>query len=378
MAVGDSTNFIGGHLSRKIRVTRKVFLLRFAIATIIVTLPFLASTHLMKALVLHGKNESFSYEDVADPAPGAGDLVVQIKAAALNHRDLWIQKGLYAGLKFPIVLGSDGFGTVLTVGEGVDRALVGSAVIINPGLQWGERPEAQDAKFKILGLPDDGTLAERVKVPASAVVAAPKQLTPEQAAALPLAGLTAFRTLFTRSKLCAGERVLVTGIGGGVALFALQFAVAAGAHVWVTSGSDEKIARAVGLGAGGGANYKKSDWVEALKSLVPAGFDVIIDSAGGPGFSKLVDLAAPGGRIAFFGATLGNPPDVDLRRIFWKQVSLLGSTMGSPAEFSDMVAIVEKHNIVPLADKVFPLEDGNAAFAAMDQAEQFGKIVLVP
>ncbi|OAI42430.1 alcohol dehydrogenase [Verrucomicrobia bacterium SCGC AG-212-E04] len=332
----------------------------------------------MKALVLHGKNEPLLYEDVGDPVPGAGEVVVQIKAAALNHRDLWIKKGLYAGLKFPIVLGSDGFGQVISVGEGVDQSLGGMSVIINPSLNWGDRVEAQDAKFKILGLPDDGTLAERVKVPASAVVAAPKHLTPEQAAALPLAGLTAYRTLFTRCRLRAGERVLVTGVGGGVALIALQFAVAAGAHVSVTSGADDKIARAVGLGAGGGVNYKKSDWVEALKALVPGGFDVIIDSAGGPGFSNLVELASPGGRIAFFGATLGNPPEVDLRRIFWKQISLLGSTMGSPEEFADMVSFVGKHNIVPLADKVFPLMEGNAAFAAMDKAEQFGKIVVVP
>ncbi len=291
---------------------------------------------------------------------------------------LWIQKGLYAGLKFPIVLGSDGYGSVLAVGEGGDAASVGRMVIINPGLNWGDRPEAQGAKFKILGLPDDGTLAERVKVPAANVVAAPKHLTPEQAAALPLAGLTAYRALFSRAKLRAGEHVLVTGVGGGVALFALQFAIAAGAHAWVTSGSDEKISRAVGLGAGGGVNYKSGDWVEALKKVAPSGFDVIIDSAGGAGFPKLIDLAAPGGRIAFYGATLGNPPEIDLRRVFWKQLNILGSTMGSPAEFAAMVAFVEQHKIVPLADKVFALAEGDAAFAAMDRAEQFGKIVLVP
>jgi zinc-binding alcohol dehydrogenase/oxidoreductase len=332
----------------------------------------------MKALVLHGKNESLRYEDVADPAPAAGEVVVQVKAAALNHRDLWIQKGLYAGLKFPIVLGSDGFGSVQAVGEGGDAARVGQAVIICPSINWGDRPAAQDAKFKILGLPDDGTLAERVKVPAANVVAPPKHLTPEQSAALPLAGLTAYRSLFSRAKLQAGDHVLVTGVGGGVALFALQFAVAAGAHVWVTSGSDEKIARAVGLGAAGGINYKSAEWVGGLKKLAPSGFDVIIDSAGGESFPKLIEVAATGGRITFYGATLGNPPEIDLRRVFWKQLNLLGSTMGSPAEFADMVAFVEKHKIIPLADKVFALSDGNAAFAAMDRAEQFGKIVLVP
>src|SRR5262249_3637821 len=161
--------------------------------------------------------------------------------------------------------------------------------------------------------------------------------------------------------------VLVSGVGGGVALFALQFALAAGAHVWVTSGSDDKIARAVKLGAGGGVNYKSADWIDALEKQVPSGFDVIIDSGGGANFPKLFDVAAPGGRIAFYGATQGNPPEIDLRRLFWKQLSLLGSTMGSPAEFAEMVAFVGKHKIVPLADKIFPLADGNAAFAAMDR-----------
>ena len=331
----------------------------------------------MKALVLHGKNEPLRFGDAADPVAGANEVVVQIQAAALNHRDLWIQQGLYAGLKFPIILGSDGFGRVIAAGEGVNSALVGQSVIINPGLQWGDRPEAQDAKFRILGLPEDGTFAERVKVPASAVVSAPKHLSAEAAAALPLAGLTAYRALFSRAAVRAGERVLVSGIGGGVALFALQFAVAAGAHVWVTSGSDDKIARAVSLGAAGGINYKSAEWVAGLKGLAPGGFDVIVDSAGGPGFPKLIEVAAPGGRIVFYGATLGNPPEIDLRRVFWKQVSLMGTTMGSPMEFAAMVSFVEKNLIVPLADKIFPLADGNAAFAAMDKSEQFGKIVLV-
>ncbi len=332
----------------------------------------------MKALVLHGKNERFKLEDVPDPVACSGEVVVQIKAAALNHRDLWIQKGLYAGLKFPIILGSDGAGVVESVGEGVDPGLTGLQVILNPGLNWGERLAAQQASFKILGLPDDGTLAEKVKISAQYLVRQPKHLTDEQAAALPLAGLTGYRALFTRARLLAGENVLITGVGGGVALFALQFALAAGAQVWVTSGSDAKIERARCLGARGGVNYKNSTWGEDLKKLCPGGFDVTIDSAGGAGFPKLIELAALGGRIAFFGATLGNPPELDLRRMFWKQISVLGSTMGSPVEFSDMVAFVEANKIVPVTDQPFTLADGNAAFEAMDRAEQFGKIVVKP
>lgn len=332
----------------------------------------------MKALHITGKNEPLAYVDVPDPVAGPGEAVVRIHAAALNHRDLWIQKGLYAGLKFPIVPGSDGCGVVESVGEGVDASWVGRRVIINPGLNWGDRTETQAPNFKILGLPDDGTLAERVKVGADYLAPAPAHLSDAQAAALPLAGLTAWRALFTRAGLKAGENVLVTGVGGGVALFTLQFAVAAGAKAFVTSGSEDKLRRAHTLGAAGGVNYKGEKWFEELKALAPGGFHVIIDSAGGPSFPKLIDLAAPGGRIAFFGATNGNPPEIDLRKMFWKQISLLGSTMGSPGEFAAMTKFVGDHGIVPVAESVFALAEGQAAFQAMDNAAQFGKIVCVP
>ena len=327
----------------------------------------------MKALVLKGVGQSLSVENAPDPTPEPGEAVVAIRCAALNHRDVWIQKGLYAGLKFPIILGSDGAGVVIETGSGVDPAWRGKEVIINPSIAWGASERTQGKDFRILGLPDNGTFAERVKVPATQLVSKPAHLDFAHAAALPLAGLTAYRALFSRAGLVSGERVLVTGIGGGVALFALQFALAAGATVYVTSGSDEKLTRAKQLGAAGGANYRNQSWAEDLKSV---GFDVIIDSAGGKGFSKLTNLAAPGGRIAFFGATLGNPPELDLRRIFWKQLNVLGSTMGSPADFAAMVRLVEQHKIQPLAETLYPLSEGNEALAAMDSAKQFGKIVL--
>ena len=330
----------------------------------------------MKALVLEAANQPLQLKDVADPIPGPGEAVVALAAAALNHRDLWIQKGQYAGLKFPIIPGSDGCGTVAGCGEGVDDAWLGKEVIINPALDWGTRPQAQADKFRILGLPDDGTFAGQVRVPASALAEKPAHLDAPRAAALPLAGLTAYRALFSRAGLQAGERVLITGVGGGAALFALQYAVAAGAEVFVTSGSDGKLNRARDLGAAGGANYKHDDWDKQLKAQAGGGFDVTIDSAGGDGFLKLADLAAPGGRIAFFGATRGNPSGFDMRRVFWKQLSILGTTMGSPEDFAALIRFVGEKKIVPLADHVFPLADGNAALAAMDSAEQFGKIVL--
>ena len=186
----------------------------------------------MKALVLEAANQPLQYKEVGDPTPAPGEVVVKLEAAALNHRDNWIQKGQYAGLKFPIIPGSDGCGTVQTLGEGVDSSWKDRPVIINPGLGWGNRSAVQSDQFRILGLPDDGTFAELVRVSASALVDKPAHLDDCHAAALPLAGLTAFRALFKRAHLQRGERVLISGVGGGAALFAMQYAVAAGANVF--------------------------------------------------------------------------------------------------------------------------------------------------
>ncbi len=330
----------------------------------------------MKALVLAGVNEPLRWQDVPDPQPGPGEVIVAIGAAAVNHRDLWIRKGQYAGLKFPIILGSDGCGRVAARGRGVDESWQGQEVIINPGLNWGGRPQAQAEDFRILGLPEDGTFAEQVRVSAAQLAAKPPHLDAVHAAALPLAGLTGYRALFSRARLQAGEKVLLTGIGGGVAIFLLQYATAAGATVFVTSGSDEKIARARELGAAGGVNYKQAGWAKQLKKQAGGGFDVIVDSAGGDGFLDLVELAVPGGRLAFFGATRGDPGKFPLRRVFWKQLSILGTTMGSPAEFGEMVHFVAEHRITPVAEQTFPMADGNAALDAMDASEHFGKLVL--
>ena len=330
----------------------------------------------MKALVLAGVNQPLQLQEVPDPVPAPGEVVVAVEAAALNRRDLWIKKGQYAGLKFPIILGSDGCGRVERCGEGVDTAWQGRAVIINPGFGWGTNEQAQADSFRILGLPDNGTFAEKVCVPATQLAGQPAHLDVPHAAALPLAGLTAYRALFSRCHLQPGERVLITGAGGGAAQFALQYAVAAGAKVFVTSGSEAKVARAVELGAAGGVSYREEGWSKKLKTLAGGGFDVTVDSAGGEGFLQVIELAAPGGRIAFFGATAGDPDKLPMRRIFWKQLSLLGTTMGSPADFAAMVRFVEEHKIVPLADQVFPLAEGDAAVTSMEQSEGFGKIVL--
>ena len=334
----------------------------------------------MKALVITGKDKPLELMTVDDKSAGAGQALVRVYAAALNHRDVWIQKGQYAGLKYPVIPGSDGAGVVvaLAAGTAADEVArwVGREVIIDPALNWGHDPGFQHpTDFKILGLPDDGTLAEYVVAPLGNLVAKPLPLSFEEAAALPLAGVTAWRALMKRGRLQAGERVLITGIGGGVALFALQFAVATGAQVYVTSGSEEKLARAVAMGAAGGVNYKSADWVGGLRSQAGA-FDVIVDGAAGDGVNDLLDLATPGGRVVFYGGTRGNPASLVWRRIFWKQLNVLGSTMGNPEDFAEMVEFVGRHSIRPVVDRVFAMEEGVAAFRHMDEAMQFGKIVV--
>ncbi|UOG73701.1 zinc-binding dehydrogenase [Hymenobacter tibetensis] len=330
----------------------------------------------MQALVLDGINQVIQYREVPTPQPGPGEVLVQLRAAALNHRDVWIQKGQYAGLKFPIILGADGAGIIAELGEGVNEQLRGQEVLINPGQNWGDNPAAQGREFTILGLPQDGTFAEYVCVPARYVQAKPAHLSFEQAAALPLGGVTAYRALFTRAALQPGERVLISGIGGGVALHALQMAVAVGAEVWVTSSSEEKIEKAVALGAKGGINYKTEKWPSILSKQAGGGFHVIVDSAAGPGFNNLIDAAAPGGRIVFYGATHGDIPQLAARKVFWNQLSLLGSSMGTEQDFSEMVQLLEEHKLVPIIDETFPLSEGETALRRMENGLQFGKLVL--
>ena len=328
----------------------------------------------MKAAVIQGIQE-LRVDSVPTPSAAPGEAVVRLRAAALNHRDVWIKRGAYAGLKFPIIPGSDGAGVVVEVGPGVDESWVGRDVILNPSLDWGHDPKAQEPRFQILGLPRDGTLAEYISIPASQLAPKPSHLDWAEAAALPLAGLTAFRAVFSRAHLKAHEKILINGIGAGTALFALQFAVAAGALPCVTSSSEEKLRKAHDLGAKAGALYTTSGWAREFGEH-HGPFDVIVDSAGGDGFGDLVDLAAAGGRIVFFGATRGNPSELPMRKVFWKQLSLLGTTMGSPTDFQMMTAYVARHAIHPVVSHRFKLDDVAQAFALMEAGGQFGKIVI--
>jgi len=329
----------------------------------------------MKAIILEGINAPLKYTDVPIPEIGSGEVLVKIKAAAFNHRDLWIQKGQYGGLRFPSIQGSDGCGVVDQVGDGVDNSMLGREVIINPSLNWGNNPHFQAKDYMILGMAQDGTFAEYVRIHSRLLHYKPKHLTDEQASAIPLAGLTAFRVLFTRARAKAGENILVTGVGGGVALFVMQFAIAAGCNVYVTSGSDKKLAQALALGAKAGVNYKNENWHKELQSL-SGGFDAIVDSACGDNFARLTDIAKPAGRIAFYGATLGAFNSGVPAKIFWKQLDVFGSTMGNDEDFANMVQFVNDHEIQPVVDSVFTLDQAQQAIEKMERGEQFGKIVL--
>lgn len=372
----------------------------------------------MFALVLESKSSPFVIKDVPTPPVGDDDVLVNIKAAAFNHRDYFIQQGLYPRTTFPLIIGSDGAGIVVDVGKNVSRraegkagSIIGSEVVINPSLNWGSNPKFANRDYKILGFPDQGTFAEFVAVPARLVHPKPRHLSWEESAALPLAAMTAFRAVFTKGNVGLSkknversrwvgfapstgmsdsgeslympqfsldrpdENVLITGIGGGVALCAMQFALAAGAKVFVTSGSDEKIQKAIALGALGGVNYKKEHWASELAKLVP-GFDLIVDGTVGDGFAKLLDLASFGGRIVIYGSTQGKSPHAEPARIFWKQLSILGTTMATDDEFVAMLRFVEQQSIKPVVDSVFPFAKANEALARMANGEQFGKIVL--
>lgn len=323
--------------------------------------------------------DSLQIKEVAYPEPRPGEAVVEVKASALNHRDVWVTRGLYANIKVPIILGSDGAGIVREIGEGVDENWVDKPVIINPSLDWGDNSRVQQRDYRILGLPDNGTQAQYVAITARNLVEKPHYLSFEDAAAIPLGGLTGYRALFTQGKLAPEEVVLLTGIGGGVAALMMKIALAFNAKVLVTSGSDEKITRAIEAGAIGGANYKKENWSQQILELAgKEGVDLVVDSAGGDGFDELLNIVKPGGRLVFFGATAGNPSQINLRKIFWKQLTLQGTTMGHGKDFAQMVHFFETYQIKPFVDGVYSFSQYREAYLRMIKGEQFGKIVLVP
>ncbi len=309
------------------------------------------------------------------PVPTPGKALVKIKAASLNRRDEWIREGKYPNIKVGVTMGSDGAGVVEAVGDEKDQPWVGQEVVINPNIDWGPDPEVQSGKYTILGMPIDGTFAEYALVNVDRLQHKPFHLDFLQAATLPLGALTAFRALFRRGGLRAGHNILISGFGGGVAQFAFLFAQAAGAHVYVTSGSDEKVEKAMKMGAKGAYNYKKeSNYTDLWKTK--GGFDVVIDSAGGDQINNFIKVLRPHGRIVFYGATNGLPGKVDLYRMFWNQLSLVGTTMGNDHEFNEMLAFVSKHQIRPMVDSIRPFDRIVESFPDITRSNKVGKIVF--
>ena len=330
----------------------------------------------MRAAFFHGKDTPLTLKEIEKTPHLSKDHVsIKLKNAALNHHELWMLKEQSESMPGGVILGSDGSGIIEAVQAEEDQYLIGKEVVINPSIGWGNDTAVQAHSFSILGYPAHGTFSDYISISKKQVFEKPEHLSFEEAAAVPLAGLTAYRALFTKARLRKGEKILITGIGGGVALFAMQLALAFDAKVFVTSGSQEKLDKALEMGASGAFNYKDADWANKIAKGT-GGFDVIIDSAGGPQFGPLLEMAYPGARVVIYGRTAGTIPDISPKTLFWKQLSVFGTTMGTTDEFLSMLDFVDKHQLKPVIDSVYPLENINDAFNKMDEGKQFGKIVL--
>lgn len=335
----------------------------------------------------HGGLEQITYRDDLDTPElrADSDVRIRMRAAALNHLDLFLLKGLPGVIITPPwILGADGMGIVESVGSAVTSVVVGDAVVINPGLSdrtceyclAGEQPLCP--RFGILGEHFPGTMAEFVVVPAANVLSIPDGADTAEAAAFTLATLTAYRMLVTRAQLRAGERVLVWGIGGGVAVACLQLAKQIGAHVTVTSSSDAKLARAATLGADDTINHRDVDVGREMRTRTgKKGVDVVVDSVGEATWSQSLGALGRRGRLVTCGGTSGAMVTTDVRKLFWNQWSILGSTMGNDAEFAAVVEHYRAGRLRPPVDSVFPLDRGREAFARLASGAQFGKVVLV-
>ena len=324
----------------------------------------------MKAIRIHedGGPEVLRYEDVADPEPAPGEVLVSLRAAGLNHLDIWVRKGLPSVPK-PRILGADGAGLVAALGDDVDSFAVGDRVVINPGIPHGDR-------ITVIGEHTDGTCCELKAIPASQLHPLADTLSFVEGAAFPLTFETAYRMLVTKGALQEGEWVLIWGVGGGVALAAFEICRALGARTIVTSSSDEKLARARELGADATVNHATGDVVAAVKEVTGGGAHIVVDDVGEATWKRTVDAARPEGRIVVCGATSGPNPPAALHRIWWKQLSILGSSMGSPDDFQAVWDLIDAGKARPVVDRVFPLADARAAHERLEAGEQLGKIVL--
>ncbi len=326
-------------------------------------------------LVEFGDHPRFEMLEVDDPVAGAGEVVVEVVAAALNHRDPWVWTAPgYCTL--PVTLGSDGAGVVAAVGEGVEGLQPGDEVVINPTLNWDEGRDVPGPDFDILGAPTDGTFAEKVRLPAGNVVARPARLSWEESAALPLGGLTAWRALFTCGKVTASDRVLVTGASGGVSSFLVQLAAAAGASVTVTTSSEAKRQRALSLGAGAAVMHTDPQWPQAVLAAAGGPLDVVIDSYGGPSWAAALPLLRWGGTLVTFGDTGGSTTTLEVADVYWNWRTIKGSSMGSPEDFKALLGHVSTAKWRPVIDSVFPLAALVEAADRLAAPDRYGKVVV--
>ena len=306
------------------------------------------------------------HETVPDPVPGEGEVLVELRTAALNRRDSLVARGVYP-FPLPLIPGSDGAGI---------RRDTGQEVVVYSALRWHPGDAYPGDDYEILGGPRDGTYAELVSLPAANLFPKPTRLSWEEAAAFPLAALTAYRALFTRARLQPRETVLVLGAGSGVSTFAIQLATQAAARVLVTSSSDEKIERAREIGADAGVNYATTpDWPAAVQDL--GGADVVLDAVGSTWQQSLECVRGKGGRVVVFGATGGTDVALQVRPFYFSQHALLGTMMGSPDDFAGLMRMIEQGAWRPVIDSVRPLADAPAALERMISGAQFGKLVLI-
>ena len=321
----------------------------------------------VKAVRIHedGGPEVLRYEDAPDPSPGPGEVLVRLRAASLNHLDIWVRKGLPSVPK-PRILGADGAGVVVS-GDGFEP---GERVVLNPGIDHG------DGRITVIGEHTDGTHAELIAVPGTQVYRLPERLDFEAAAAFPLVFETAYRMLVTKARLQADEWVLVWGIGSGVSTACLAIAKALGAHVVTTSSIAEKLARARELGADAALDHTSDDVVAAVKEVSGGGPHVVVDHVGEATWQRSLAAARTDGRICVCGATTGPNPPAQLHRIWWKQLTVYGSTMGSREDFEAVYELVSSGRAVPVIDHVFSLRDAAKAHERLEAGEQLGKIVL--
>ena len=325
----------------------------------------------MQAVRIHedGGPEVLRYEDVPDPEPQAGEVLVELRAAALNHLDVWIRKGLPSVPK-PRILGADGAGVVAALGDGVEGFKVGDRVVVNPGI-------VHDGRITVIGEHTDGTYCELKAIPAAQLYPLSEELSFEEGAAFPLVFETAYRMLVTKAALREGEWVLIWGIGGGVALAALELCRALGARTIVTSSSHAKLERARGLGADIAVNHVDDDVVEAVKDATDgAGAAVVVETVGEATWERSLAAAGREGRVVVCGATSGHSPPARLYRLWWKQLVVYGSTMGTPADFEGAYELIREGRARVHVDSVFPLADAAKAHERLESGAQFGKLVL--